>query len=127
MPAADPLRRLREVAVRKLAPLQPLLLSMAASGTVVPTLDRGLMAMLLMTFYDLRSEGALCDELTHNEPFRWFLGLTAQDDQLEVVPLAQLRSRLLRNSAATEFLSDTIAAAGAVGLFPINRPAGVAP
>ena len=116
IPAGHPLRRMKDVAAQKMAPIRPLLVTMAATWTVAPPLDQGLLAMLLMALYGIQSESELCDEIRRNQPFRWFLGLTPDGPRIEALPLAQMRSRLLRNSAAREFLDQTIEAARAAGL-----------
>jgi hypothetical protein len=116
LPAVHPLRRLKDLANQQLAPMRPLLLSMSTTWTGATPPAQGLLALLLMALYGIPSEHDLCAQVEAHEPFRWFLGISPQDAQLDAVSLAQMRSRLLRNSAAREFLDKTIAAAGTAGL-----------
>jgi transposase len=96
--------------------MRPLLVTMSTTWTIAPPPDQGLMAILLMALYGIQSEGELCTQIAGNEYFRWFLGISPDDRRLDAVSLAQMFSRLLRNSAAREFLEQTVAAAGAAGL-----------
>jgi hypothetical protein len=116
LPADHPLLAMKALAARHLAPMQPLLVTMAQTWPVTPPPDQGLMATLLMALYGIKNEHELCDEIARRQPFRWFLGLDANTGQVDAVSLAQMRSRLLRNSAAREFLAGTIAAARTAGL-----------
>lgn len=114
--AAHPLRRLKDLAAQQLAPMRPLLVSMSSTWNVAPPPDQGLLAILLMALYGIPNEEELCVQIAGNEYFRWFLGIALDDCRLDAVSLAQMRSRLLRNSAAREFFESTVAAAGAIGL-----------
>jgi hypothetical protein len=114
--STHPLRRIREMARDALAPMRPLFVAMASTWTGTPAPDRALMAILLMTLYGIRSEALFCEALEEKPLFRWFLEMTPFDGPLEAGPLAQMRSRLVRNSAAVEFFERTLGEASNAGL-----------
>jgi transposase-like protein DUF772 len=117
-----PLRRIREMASNGLVPMAPLFIAMASSWPLPPAPDRGLLCILLMALYGIRNETVFCQELSRNPQFCWFVGMSLKDaSQLDPVLVAQMRSRLLRNGAATEFFERVIAAAGAAGLLTDAR------
>jgi hypothetical protein len=111
-----PLVRIREMARKGLAPMRPLFDAMAPSWTLPASPECGLLCAVLMALYGIPSEAALCDELKRNELFRWFIGLPLQASGLDPLTLTEVRSRLSRNSAATEFLADLMGDARSAGL-----------
>src|SRR5882757_1475731 len=88
-----PLLRIREMARKGLAPMRPLFDAMAPSWTLSTSPECGLLCAVLMALYGIRSEAALCDELTGNELFRWFVGLPPQVSGLDPLTLAEVRAR----------------------------------
>jgi hypothetical protein len=116
-PATEhPLLRIREMARKGLAPMRPLFDAMAPSWALSASPECGLLCAVLMSLYGIHSEAALCDELRGNELFRWFIGLPPHGSALDPLTLTQARSRLLRNSAAAEFLADLMSDARRAGL-----------
>jgi hypothetical protein len=111
-----PLLRIREMARKGLAPMRPLFDAMAPSWTLSASPECGLLCAVLMALYGIHSEAALCDELKRNELFRWFIGLPAHGAGLDPLTLTEVRHRLLRNSAAAEFLADLMGDARSAGL-----------
>jgi hypothetical protein len=111
-----PLLRIREMARKGLAPMRPLFDAMAPSWALSATPECGLLCAVLMSLYGIHSEAALCDELRGNDLFRWFIGPESQGAGLDPVILTEVRSRLSRNSAATEFLAGVMGDAHNAGL-----------
>jgi transposase len=110
------LRLIRELAHEGLGPMRPLFAAMASTWPIAPPPDRGLLCVLLMALYGIRSDAAFCAELTRNPLFRWFLDVLPDDAQIDPRALAQIHSGLLRNRAANDFFERIIADAGAAGL-----------
>jgi transposase len=100
-----------------LVPMTPLFVAMASTWPISPQPERGLLCILLMALYGIRSEAQFRQELEGSPLFRWFLDITATEvSDLDPVLLAQMRTRLLRNGAATEFFERLIADAAGAGL-----------
>jgi transposase len=104
------------MARKGLAPMRPLFDAMAPGWLLSPSPECGLLCVVLMALYGIRSEAALCDELARNDLFRWFIGLPSQGAALDPLLLAEVRTRLLRNSAAAEFLHELMTDARKAGL-----------
>jgi transposase len=114
-----PLRRLKEMTRDRLAPMVPLFTAMASTWKIAP--DRGLLCVLLMALYGIRSEASFCQELDRNQLFRWFLGMSPEDAALDPIVLAQMHARLSRNQAAGEFFARVIGDATTAGLLADDR------
>jgi transposase len=112
--AGHPLRRIKDMTRARLAPMAPLFRAMESSWGIAP--DRGLLCLLLMALYDIRSEDLFCQQVSGNETFRWFLGMSQEDPALDPIVLAQMHTRLSRNRAAGEFFEQVIREATRAGL-----------
>src|SRR5947207_1897713 len=116
IPPEHPLRRMKELVYRQMAPMRPLLVTLSTSWTLATPPDQGLLAIVLMAVYGIQTDAELCASLATDPDLRWFLGTTAGGQALDPTMLAQVRTRLLRNSAAREFLEQTMQAVTAAGL-----------
>jgi transposase len=112
--AGHPLRRIRDLSRDRLAPMVPLFAAMASTFKIAP--DRGLLCVLLMALYGIKSEAAFCDQLSANGTFRWFLGMSQDEPGLDPTVLAQIHTRLSRNLAAGEFFEQVLREATLAGL-----------
>ena len=68
-----------------------------------------LRAMLLQTFYSVRSERQLMERLEFDMLFRWFVGLGMDDLVWDHSTFSKNRDRLLEGEIAAEFLSAVLA------------------
>ena len=107
-----PLRRIRDLADRALRPLAGKLEDLYAdTGRPSIAPERLLRAMLLQVLYSIRSERALMDQIDLHLGFRWFVGLSANDDVWDASTFSKNRERLLGGDVAREFLESTLAEA----------------
>jgi transposase len=65
--------------------------------------ERLLRAWLLQVFYSIRSERLLMEELDYNLLFRWFVGLSMDDEVWNHAVFSKNRERLLNESVAQSF------------------------
>ena len=63
-----------------------------------------LRALLIQALYSVRSERMLMEQLDYNILFRWFVGLTLDDEIWDVTVFTKNRDRLLEAEAASRFL-----------------------
>jgi transposase len=71
-----------------------------------------LKALLLQIFYTIRSERLLMEQLDYNLLFRWFVGLSMDDEVLNHSVFSKNRDRLLEGDIATKFLQQVLELAG---------------
>jgi transposase len=64
-----------------------------------------LKAMLLQSFYSIRSERQLCERLRYDLLFKWFLGLNITDDVFDHSTFSKNRDRLLQHEVAAQFFA----------------------
>src|SRR5882724_4748997 len=80
IPADHPLRAMQSLVNPILAALSPRFQVMYATvGRPSIPPERLLRALLLQTLYTIRSERQLMEQLDYNLLFRWFVGLSADD------------------------------------------------
>ena len=71
--------------------------------------EKLLRAMLLQTFYSIRSERLLMERLEHDLLFRWFVGIGVDDAAWDHSLFSKNRDRLLDGDIAAKFLSAVLA------------------
>jgi transposase len=71
-----------------------------------------LKALLLQIFYTIRSERLLMEQLDYNLLFRWFVGLSMDDEVWNHSVFSKNRDRLLEGDIATKFLQQVLELAG---------------
>jgi transposase len=79
--AAHPLRPVREIlneALRRMDPLFATMYAPAGCDSIAP--EKLLRALMLQVLYGVRSERMLIEQLGYNLLFRWFVGVSMQDD-----------------------------------------------
>jgi hypothetical protein len=67
-----------------------------------------LRALLLPTFYSIRSERMLMEQLDYNLLFRWFVGLEMDETVWNHAVFSKNRERLLNETGAREFFSEVL-------------------
>jgi transposase len=115
--AGHPMRRIREmadVALKALSPEFDRLYSKVGRPSIPP--ERLLRALLLQYFYGIRSERLLMEQLDYNLLFRWFVGLSMDDEVWDASTFSKNRDRLLEGEIAERFLQAVVDQASAKGL-----------
>ncbi len=70
--------------------------------------ERLLRALLLQAFYTVRSERQLMEQLNYNLLFRWFVGLSADDQVWNATVFCKNRDRLLDGDIAAKFFVSVL-------------------
>jgi transposase len=70
--------------------------------------ERLLRALLLQAFYTVRSERQLMEQLNYNLLFRWFVGLSADDQVWNATVFCKNRDRLLDGDIAAKFFASVL-------------------
>ncbi len=117
VPPDHPLRRLRgmvDTALKEMSPQFAGLYSRYGRPSIAP--EKLLRALLLQVFYSVRSERLLMEQLGYNLLFRWFVGLSMDDEVWDVTVFTKNRERLLAGEIADEFFEQVVKQARAAGL-----------
>jgi transposase len=117
VPQKHPLRSIREVMnriLRELSPLFETLYSQVGRPSIPP--EQLLRALLLQVLYSVRSERMLMEQLDYNLLFRWFVGLSMDDEVWDATTFSKNRDRLLRGDVASELLRKVVEEAESRGL-----------
>src|SRR5712691_9786378 len=110
--ANHPLRRVRKLADAALARLSGRfddIYGDTGRPSIVP--EKLLRALLLQVLYSIRSERALMDQIDLHLGFRWFVGLSLDEEVWEASTFSKNRERLLGGEIAQEFLEAVVAEA----------------
>ena len=105
-----PLRTIRMIVNEALAALAgdfSALYSPMGRPSIPP--EKLLRAMLLQTFYSIRSERLLMERLEYDLLFRWFVGIGVDDAAWDHSVFSKNRDRLLDGDIAAKFLSAVLA------------------
>jgi transposase len=105
IPADHPLRPIRDLvdaALRDLSRTFDELYADEGRPGIPP--ERLLRALLLQAFYSVRSERQLMEQLDYNLLFRWFVGLSADDEVWHPTVFCKNRDRLLEGDIARKFM-----------------------
>lgn len=70
--------------------------------------ERLLRALLLQAFYTVRSERQLMEQLDYNLLFRWFVGLSMDDEVWDATVFCKNRDRLLDGDIAAKFFASVL-------------------
>src|ERR1043165_9521962 len=106
IPAAHPLRAVRQLVDGILAEMSPEFDGLYAEGgrrSIPP--ERLLRALLVQVFYSIRSERVLIEQLDYNLLFRWFVGLAIVDPVWNHAVFSKNRDRLLNQEMARSFFA----------------------
>jgi transposase len=109
VPQAHPLRPIRTVVDEALADLSPefeRLYAPIGRPSIPP--EKLLRALVLQTFFSIRSERQLMEQLDYNLLFRWFVGLGIDDPVWDVTVFTKNRDRLLEGDIAAKFFQAVL-------------------
>src|SRR5271165_1117472 len=109
IPAKHPLRAMRRVTNAALAALDRAF-SALYEGCGRPSIppERLLRAALLQLLYSIRSERQLVERLEFDLLFRWFVGLSIDEEVFDASTFSKNRDRLLTHEVAQGFLSSLL-------------------
>jgi transposase len=105
VPANHPLRRIRTLVDQVLKEMSPQfgkLYSELGRPSIAP--ERLLRALLLQIFYSIRSERLLMEQMDYNLLFRWFVGMSMDEQVWVPTVFTKNRDRLLEQAVARSFL-----------------------
>jgi transposase len=119
VPAAHPLRPIREQVNRALKRLDGLFAKMYAEDVrggrpSIPP-EKLLRAMLLQVFYSVRSERQLMEQIQYNLLYRWFIGLAMEDAVWVPTVFSKNRERLIEHDAVVALFNEVLAEADREG------------
>lgn len=117
VPSDHPIRAIRRLVDRELARLDGLfetIYSRDGRPSIPP--ERLLKACLLMALFSVRSERQLCEQLSYNFLFRWFLDMNAGERPFDPSVFAKNKDRLLKADAVRRFFEGVVAGARGEGL-----------
>ena len=117
VPRDHPLRAIKRMADEALSKLSRTFAA-AYSDVGRPSIppERLLKAMLLMSLYTMRSERALCERITFDMLFRWFLDMTPDEGPFDHSDFSKNRERLARLDVTKKFSDRIVMAAMDAGL-----------
>jgi transposase len=104
VPGDHPLRKIRKLVDQVLQEMSPQfgkLYAEVGRPSIAP--ERLLRALLLQIFYSVRSERLLMEQLDYNLLFRWFVGLSMDEEVWVPTVFTKNRERLLRYAIAEGF------------------------
>jgi len=117
IPADHPLRSIRRMVDCALVGLSREFRAMY-SRTGRPSIppERLLRALLIEVLYTIRSERMLIEQLNYNMLFRWFVGLSMDDEVWDHSTFTKNRARFLQSDLAAVFFSRVLEQAEQIGL-----------
>src|SRR6201987_4395896 len=106
VPKDHPLRAILRIVDTALAALSPEFEGLYAKfGRPSIPPERLLRALLLQAFYSVRSERQLMEQLEYNLLFRWFVGLSLDDEIWDETVITKNRERLIEGDIANRFMA----------------------
>jgi len=112
VPANHPLRRIRIMANEALAKMDELFSRMyeadVKGGRPSVPPEKLLRAMLLQILFSVRSERQLMEQTQYNMLFRWFVGLSMDDEVWVPTVFTKNRQRLIEHDAIVAFFNEVI-------------------
>jgi transposase len=109
VPRDHPLRRVRamtDVALQGMSAQFDALYARTGRPSIPP--ERLLRALLLQALYSVRSERMLMEQLEYNLLFRWFVGLSLNEEVWDETVFTKNRDRLLEGEIAKEFFEQVL-------------------
>jgi transposase len=104
IPRRHPLRDIRKIVDQALEELSPAFAAMYAhSGRPSIPPEQLIRAMLIQVLFSIRSERLLMEELDFNLLYRWFVGLSMDDEVWDHSTFSKNRDRLLLHDIADRF------------------------
>ena len=112
VPQGHPLRRVRamtDTALQRMSPAFDALYACLGRPSIPP--ERLLRALLLQALYSVRSERRLMEQLQYDLLFRWFVGLSMDEEVWDETVFTKNRDRLLDGKIAERFFEQVLAQA----------------
>jgi transposase len=109
VPQDHPLRMIRSLVdgvLEQLSPRFNRLYARAGRPSIAP--EKLLRALLLQMLYSVRSERLLMEQLDYNLLFRWFVGLSMDDEVWDASTFSKNRERLLEGDIAEAFFQGVL-------------------
>lgn len=103
-----------DAALQEMSPQFTELYSRGGRPSIAP--EKLLRALLLQTLYSVRSERLLMEQLHYNLLFRWFVGLSLDEEVWDVTVFTKNRERLLEGKIAEAFFARVVEQAERQGL-----------
>jgi transposase len=101
-----PIRKMVDEALKELSPKFERMYSDVGRPSIPP--EQLLRALLLQVFYTVRSERLLMEQLDYNLLFRWFVGLSMDDEIWDATVFCKNRERLLEGDVARLFFEKVL-------------------
>jgi transposase len=117
VPPDHPLRAIRamvDTALQEMSPQFASLYSRYGRPSIAP--EKLLRALVLQILYSVRSERLLMEALGYNLLFRWFVGLSMDDQVWDATVFTKNRERLLEGEVAENFFQQVVKQARDQGL-----------
>jgi transposase len=117
VPQNHPIRAIRKIVDKALEELSAefeKLYSTTGRPSIAP--EKLLRALLIQILYSVRSERMLMEQLNYNMLFRWFVGLSMDDEVWDATTFSKNRKRLLEGNIADAFFDQVVNQAQALGL-----------
>src|SRR3989344_6004864 len=117
VPADHPIRPLRDlfnIALQRLSGLFDSLYADGGRESIPP--EHLLRAQLLQVLYSLRSERQLTEQIRYNLLFRWFVGLSIDDEIWDHSTFSKNRDRLLEHDVVPALFDEVVRLADRQGL-----------
>lgn len=113
IPANHPLRGIKALADAELKLMAPLFREAYSSATGRPSIapERLLKASILQALYAIPSERGLCEQITYNMLFRWFLDLAPSDAVWDHSTFSKNRERFADHGFLRRFFEGSVAKA----------------
>lgn len=109
VPSEHPLRRVKalaDAALKELSPVFDKMYAKTGRSSVPPeTLLKG---SLLMALYTVRSERLLCEQLSYNMLFRWFLDMNLVETPFDHSTFSKNRERLMEHEVSRLFFEQVV-------------------
>ncbi|MGA1087574.1 MAG: IS5 family transposase [Ilumatobacteraceae bacterium] len=117
VPYDHPLRPVRDILNAALVRMDRVFEAMyAKSGRDSIAPEKLLRALTLQVLYGLRSERMLVEQLGYNLLFRWFVGVSIDDDPWDHSTFSKNRDRLIEHEACRKLFDEVLGQARAEGL-----------
>jgi transposase len=117
VPLEHPLRPIREILNAALREMDAIFAAMYAnSGRDSIPPEQLLRGLILQSLYGLRSERLLCEQLGYNMLFRWFVGLSVDQEPWDHSTYTKNRDRLIEHEVMRELFARVLDQAKAKGL-----------
>ena len=109
-----PMRELVNTALKRMSALFDTLYAEGGRESIPP--ERLVRAWRLQAFYSVRSERLLVEQVHYNLLFRWFMGLTLDDEVWDASTFSKNRDRLLDHEVIGAFFTEVVELAERNGL-----------